>query len=76
VGARDDGVQRIETVHATLAMRDAALAWWAETPSPKFLLVALSAPHQPPADPPPEMLPEGHVHRREAGLARPLPSRW
>lgn len=63
----DDGVERIERVHATVAMRDAALDWWAKTPSPKFLLVSLSAPHQPLCDPPAELLPEGQEIDRKPG---------
>lgn len=55
----DDGVKRIETEYATRAMRDAALAWWQETPSPKFLLVALSAAHPPLHPAPADLVPEG-----------------
>jgi arylsulfatase A-like enzyme len=55
----DDGVKRIETEYATRAMRDAALAWWKETPSPKFLLVALSAPHPPMHRAPADLVPPG-----------------
>jgi len=55
----DDGARRMETEYATQAMRDAALDWWQKTPSPKFLLVSLSAPHQPLSAPPAEMLPPG-----------------
>ena len=58
----DDGVQRIEKEYATRAMRDAALDWWRRTPSPKFLLVALCAPHSPMHLAPADLVPEGfHV---------------
>jgi arylsulfatase A-like enzyme len=55
----DDGVQRIEHEYATRAMRDAALAWWQATPSPKFMLVALCAPHPPMHLAPADLVPEG-----------------
>ncbi len=55
----DDGVKRIESEYATRAMRDAALAWWMSTPSPKFLLVALSAPHPPMHLAPADLVPPG-----------------
>lgn len=64
----DDGVERIETEYATRAQRDAALAWWRDTPSPKFLLVALNAPHEPFHFPPSDMLPAGF---RPPDLPRP-----
>jgi arylsulfatase A-like enzyme len=58
----DDGVQRIEHEYATRAMRDAALAWWQATPSPRFLLVALCAPHPPMHLAPADLVPDGfHV---------------
>lgn len=55
----DDGKKRIESEYATRAQRDAALAWWQQTPSPKFLLVALSAPHPPMHLAPPDLVPPG-----------------
>ena len=55
----DDGVQRIEREYATRAMRDAALEWWRATPSPKFLLVALCAPHSPMHLAPADLVPDG-----------------
>jgi len=55
----DDGVEQRSSEFATRAQRDAALRWWRETPSPKFLLVSLSAVHQPLQQPPEDLLPPG-----------------
>jgi len=55
----DDGVVTTSTEYATLAQRDAFLAWWKETPGPKLAVVSFSAPHSPMHVPVPELLPEG-----------------
>lgn len=51
----DDGTYSLSTTHTLIADRDAALEWWAATPSPKFMLVALAAAHGPQQLPPPEL---------------------
>lgn len=63
----DDGKRRIDKTYATVAQRDAALEWWRATEGPRFLLLSLSAPHQPLARPPPELLPGGYEIDRAPG---------
>lgn len=63
----DDGERRLEKTYATVAQRDAALDWWRATEGPRLLLLSLSAPHQPFAAPPPELLPEGFEIDRRPG---------
>lgn len=43
----DDGELVTETVYATIAQRDAFIAWWSSTPGPKFGMLSWSAAHAP-----------------------------
>ena len=43
----------------TIALREAFLEWWRDTPGPRFALVAFQAAHEPMHWPPPEALPPG-----------------
>jgi arylsulfatase A-like enzyme len=67
----DNGVERAETEFATRAQRDAAMRWWSSTPSPKFMLVSLSAVHQPLQRPPEELLPPGVLPGTKARFLLP-----
>jgi arylsulfatase A-like enzyme len=67
----DNGVARAESEFATIAQRDAAVRWWSATPSPKFMLVSLSAVHQPLQWPPEELLPPGVVPGTKARFLLP-----
>jgi arylsulfatase A-like enzyme len=53
----DDGRETASSTYATLAVRDAFLAWWRGQEGPRFAWLAFHAPHQPFHEPPAELLP-------------------
>ena len=56
----DDGVGASFANDNTVALRDAFLQWWTETPSPRFATINFGAAHEPFAYPAQELLPRGY----------------
>jgi len=56
----DEGVSARTNEYHTIAVRDALVDWWKETPAPRFAWVGFQTPHLPLHRPPAEILPEGY----------------
>lgn len=59
-GRVDDGVNTVTTQYTTEAQTDAAIDWWEQTESPRFMWVAYTAAHKPFHAPPQALLPDGY----------------
>jgi len=56
----DDGVSRHSSEYNTIAIRDAFIEWWTNTPGPRFAVVAYQAAHTPFNRPPACILPRDY----------------